>query len=123
MRVLLDTQILIWAIDRPTKLNSRIKEILNQSEVYLSTISIYEILLKRKIGKLDFTEKFEDLIRDEVFIPLDLNYKHSLATYDLPLIHRDPFDRMLIAQSIVEKIPLITSDKMIQQYDFKFISG
>jgi len=91
--------------------------------VFLSSISVYEIQLKKALKRLNVEIDYEDLVREEILTELPLTFKHSEHCFDLPLIHRDPFDRMLIAQSIVEKIPLITSDKMIQQYDFKFISA
>ncbi len=105
----------------PDKLHPRTKELLRHSKIYVSAVSIFEIQLKRKIGKLDFTPDIEELIETQVFIPLELKASHSIASIDLPLLHRDPFDRLLIAQSIYEKLPLVTSDKMIQQYDFNFI--
>ncbi len=73
------------------------------------------------LGKLDFAPDLGQIVDEEYFKVLDINSQHTLETYKIPLLHRDPFDRILISQSIVEGMPLITSDKQIQQYDFDFI--
>lgn len=89
-------------------------------KIFVSSLAMFEILHKKKIGKLEFNVNFDDLI---FFEWLELNREHIQYTYKLPLIHRDPFDRLLIAQSIIEGIPLITSDKQIQQYDFPHVKA
>jgi PIN domain nuclease of toxin-antitoxin system len=73
------------------------------------------------IGKLKFDHDWIDIISAGYFEVIDLKMDHILETRRLPLIHKDPFDRMIIAQSIVEGIPLITSDQKIQQYDFPYV--
>lgn len=121
MAVLIDTHILIWALSSPDKLRSGIKDLLNDNEVVVSSISFWEIQIKRQLGKLAFEIDLGHLVRDGIVSSLSISYKHSLAVYDLPAIHKDPFDRMLIAQSKTEGIPLVTADKNIQQYDLVFI--
>ena len=121
MTVLVDTHILIWALSSPEKLRSGIKDLLNDNEVVVSSISFWEIQIKRQLGKLTFDIDLGHLVRDGIVSSLSISYEHSLAVYDLPAIHKDPFDRMLIAQSKIEGIPLVTADKNIQLYDLAFI--
>ena len=123
MRYLIDTHIFIWIFSEPEKIKPRIRAILDasDSQIFLSPIIFYEIELKKMLGKLTFTPDLREIIAERYFEIVNINFEHTLATHDLPLLHRDPFDRILIAQSIVEGIPLITPDKQIHQYDFNFI--
>lgn len=121
MAVLIDTHILIWALSSPDKLRDGIKDLLNNDEVVVSSISFWEIQIKRQLGKLTFDLDLGHLVRAGIVSSLPITYKHSLAVYDLPALHKDPFDRMLIAQSKIEGIPLLTADKNIQLYDLVFI--
>lgn len=125
MKSLLDTQILIWSFTEPEKIKETLKSYLNQDNnaIYVSCLSFYEIALKRKLGKLEFDHDLEGLIKSGYFEVIDLSIEHILYVETLPLIHRDPFDRMMIAQSIVEGIPLITSDKEIHKYDFPHVKA
>ncbi|MEP5613347.1 MAG: type II toxin-antitoxin system VapC family toxin [Cyclobacteriaceae bacterium] len=109
-------------MENPKRLKPSVKSLLdeNSSNLYVSSLAMFEILHKKKIGKLDFDIEFNDL---DFFEWVDLKQTHILQTQNLPLIHRDPFDRLLIAQSIVEEMPLITSDQHIHQYDFAFIKA
>lgn len=122
MKLLLDTQIVIWSFASPDKISAYIREMMEDYNNYLfvSSISFFEIQLKRKLGKLEFDFDLKEMVELEAFKILDLSFSHSEYTIHLPLHHRDPFDRILIAQSIVEKMPLITSDAKIHQYDFQF---
>ena len=123
MSVLIDTHILIWALSSPEKLRSGIRDLLNNNEVLVSSASFWEIQIKRQLDKLAIDFDMGHLVRDGIVSSLPITYVHSLAVYDLPPIHKDPFDRMLIAQSKSEGIPLVTADKNIQQYDLVFISA
>ncbi len=122
MRILLDTHAFLWASYNDPRLSTKLSELLNSCELYLSSISCFEIQQKRYIGKLSRDPRYQDLFESGDLIELPFTYQHAEQTLDLPMIHRDPFDRMLIAQSIVEGIPLVTSDHHIQQYDFEFIA-
>ena len=123
MKLLLDTQIIIWIWDQPNKVRGKSRRMLDdlKNELFVSALSFYEIGLKRALGKLDFKYDLELAARHESYNLLDLNFNHCQRAANLPLHHRDPFDRLIIAQSIEERIPLITSDKQIHQYDFEFI--
>jgi len=121
----LDTQILIWSFIEPERIRPDLKSFINQqnNELYVSCLSFYEIGLKRALGKLKFDYGLKKLVRAGYFEVIDLTFDHIHYVNNLPLIHRDPFDRMIIAQSILEGIPLITSDKQIQHYDFPHVKA
>lgn len=115
---LLDTHILIWALDNDSRLPKRYRTIIAESqELYVSIASLWEIAIKVSIGKLDIPETY---LRDfEVmgFQTLGIAPVHIDRVRTLPLHHRDPFDRMLIAQSISEAVPIMTVDKRFAAYD------
>ncbi len=125
MKYLIDTHIFIWIFSEPEKIKRKVKAILDDPDVILlvSPMTFYEIQLKKQLGKLVFEPELKDIIDREYFQVLNISGDHTLATIDLPLLHRDPFDRILIAQAIVEKVPMITGDKEIMMYDFPFISA
>ena len=118
--LLLDTHILLWILREPSRVKPSIRELLERhaEDLMVSTLSLIEISHKQKIGKLDVQIDLEDL---DFFDWLDIRREHIRYTSRLPLIFRDPFDRLLIAQSIVEKMPLVTADGNIHQYDFNYI--
>lgn len=118
MPYLLDTHVLIWALDDDPRLPERYKALISEGEeLYVSMASLWEIAIKISIGKLDFPKTF---LRDfEVmgFQPLGIAPIHIERVRTLPLHHRDPYDRMLIAQSISEVVPIMTVDKRFAAYD------
>ncbi len=122
MKLLLDTHIFLWYIGADKKLpSSFLEEIRNpENEVYLSTISLWEIIIKNQIGKLPLPEPPQDFIPLErqqhsiESLPLDENSVRYLA--ELPSLHRYPFDRMLICQAKANQMILVTSDSAILQY-------
>ncbi|XOV94017.1 MAG: type II toxin-antitoxin system VapC family toxin [Bacteroidota bacterium] len=124
MKYLIDTHIFIWIFSEPEKIKRKVKAILDDPEVilFVSPITFYEIQLKKILGKLDFEPELDEIIGEEYFEVLNITSEHTIATIDLPLLHRDPFDRILIAQSIVEEITMITGDKEIMMYDFPYVS-
>lgn len=122
MSILLDTHVLLWSVVNHRRLTAQMRELLDTHQVYISSLSCFEIQQKRAVKRLHGDIDFKELFDSGMFIEMPFNYHHAEVTYQLPLIHRDPFDRMLIAQSIVEGIPLVTSDHHIQQYDFEFIA-
>ena len=119
VRVLLDTAILIYAVESPERLTKRATTVLENAEnvLELSTISLSEIAIKRALGKLRLSA---DVARQAV---ADLNIRilpytadHAFQLFDLPLHHADPFDRQIIAQALSEKIPILTSDEKFSLY-------
>ena len=125
MRSLLDTQIVIWSFNEPERISPKLKSFLDieDNELFVSCLSFYEIEQKRNSGKLDFNYDFRSIIHEGYFKVIDLKMDHIHQIKKLPWIHKDPFDRLMIAQSIVERIPLITADKQIQQYDFPHVKA
>lgn len=117
-RFLLDTQILIWSAIDPSKLNAEVSKILErpESNLVVSSVSIAEMEIKIALGKLELPGSPTELCKQLAATELELNWKHSSGLASLPPIHKDPFDRLLIAQAIAEDIAFITSDDYILQY-------
>lgn len=120
MRLLLDTNIFLWCLLDDKKLTKQIRRLIDDAdERYISSASVWEIVIKKGIGKLDTDNNLENLpevIESSGFIELPITSKHAAATYHLPNIHKDPFDRLLIAQSITEPLIFLTADKSLQKY-------
>jgi len=118
VRLLLDTNALIWTLAAPDRLSPRAAEEIQDSanDVVVSVISAWEIGLKRAKGKLDLRGDLELSLDERGFQPLPLSLRHALAVESLPPEHHDPFDRMLVAQAQVEKLTLVTSDRMMRRY-------
>ncbi len=117
MRVLLDTHLLLWALAEPSKLSSAIRKQINAAEVYVSAASIWEISIKSAVGKL--AASAGDIlasIEPAGFSLLPVTGEHAAKVAELPLLHKDPFDRMLVAQAAVEPMQLLTDDKMLRGY-------
>ena len=125
MRSLLDTHSLLWAVFERKKLSSEAQKIIadKDSVVYTSMASLWEIAIKKNLGRLDVPDNFFDAIESGGFELLNITIPHIKQYTALPLHHRDPFDRILIAQSINEQLTLITRDKEIEQYDISIIKS
>jgi len=119
MKLLLDTNILLWAA--ADKLPASVeKYILDESnELYYSSASIWEIVIKRGLNRPDFDVSPHLLNKSLVengYLQIPISVEHTLLTGTLPMIHKDPFDRILVAQSIAEGISLLTTDERIAEY-------
>lgn len=121
MRVLLDTHILLWAVLGDPRLSPTQLEAVATGELYLSAASVWEIGIKREIGKLDVPEEIFSIAVDAGCRPLPISWAHAEKAARLPPHHADPFDRMLIAQARCERLKLITSDARIMAYDVDLI--
>ncbi|MEG9530344.1 type II toxin-antitoxin system VapC family toxin [Mannheimia indoligenes] len=127
MKILLDTHILLWmAWDKKEKFSPQILELLEDpnNELYFSLASLWEISIKSALGKPDFevdVSALEQGLVNAGFRTLPIVLPHILKQSELPLIHRDPFDRMLIAQAEIEKFFFLTADNVILQYHKPFI--
>lgn len=122
MRLLLDTHVVIWWYQEPKKIkNSTIALISDRNNsVFVSDVVIWEIVIKTSLGKLKTPENlYKEIENDFDAMPIKTNHIHGISS--LEFIHHDPFDRLLIAQSVIENIPLITSDKQINRYDLQII--
>ena len=124
MRVLLDTHLLLWALSRPSKLSPAVRKKIIASEVYVSAASIWEISIKSAVGKLA-ANLIEILagIEPAGFTLLPILGEHAAKVAELPLLHKDPFDRMLVAQASVEPMLLLTNDAALRGYGAFVIVG
>ena len=126
MNYLIDTHILLWVMLDPKKLSKEAQNIIENTEnkIYVSKISLWEIAIKIKIGKLniktDFINIYKLLLSNDFDI-LDLSNQHIAETLQLPLYHRDPFDRMLIAQAKNENLKIITKDRNFKKYEVEIL--
>jgi PIN domain nuclease of toxin-antitoxin system len=123
VRVLLDTQVWLWMLAAPDRLSksSRALVVSTDTELLLSAASAWEIAIKYAIGKLTLPEAPSDLIprlmTRTAVTPLPVHHRHALHVATLPPRHRDPFDRLLIAQAQIEKLPILTADRSFTLYD------
>lgn len=119
MRLILDTHILLWWWDDSPKLPADMRSLISNAdhEVFVSAVSIAEIAVKKSVGRLEIGDDFAGGIASDGFTELPLTAAHSGQLATLPLLHRDPFDRMLIAQAQVEQATLVTIDRLMKQYD------
>ena len=121
MKVLLDTHLLLWAAGEPQKLSSRARELLSDAEnaLVFSAASIWEVAIKQGLKRSDFRAEARQLRRgllDNGYEELAVTGAHAVAIDSLPPLHKDPFDRILIAQAQVEGIRLLTTDDRVAQY-------
>ena len=118
MRLLLDTVTIIRWLEASPRLSAEAREaIVEGYEVYVSAVSAVEIAAKTAIGKLHTPDDFTKQVAEKSMIELPLTVRHGLAMKDLPLHHRDPFDRMLIAQARCEGLTIVTSGRAFAAYD------
>jgi PIN domain nuclease of toxin-antitoxin system len=117
VRVLLDTHLLLWALGSPSRLPAAAQRVIRESEVFVSAASIWEISIKAGLGKLT-ADPAEVLAALEPagFRSLPIVGEHAARVASLPPIHRDPFDRLLIAQAITEPMRLLTNDTALAAY-------
>ena len=121
MKLLLDTHILLWAAGEPERLPAAARTLIGdmQNEPVFSSASLWEIAIKRNLGRSDFQVDARLLRRgllDNGYLELAVTGEHAVAIDSLPPLHRDPFDRVLVAQSMVEGITLLTADPLVAQY-------
>ncbi len=123
-RYLLDTHVLLWLLYDDTRVPTEVVEALSRplAKVYVSSISIVEIEIKRSIGKLLLDSSPLDFIDQMGFKSLDLTMKEARRLSELPLIHRDPLDRLLICQALENRLTLVTADEFVSRYPVNTIS-
>jgi PIN domain nuclease of toxin-antitoxin system len=118
VRLLLDTQLLVWwFVDRriPRRANELIRDPANR--LFASAASIWEIAIKASLGKIEVEPvALDTALRDGGFLELPVSSRHGMQVALLPLHHRDPFDRLLVAQSMCESMPLLTGDRALAAY-------
>jgi PIN domain nuclease of toxin-antitoxin system len=121
VNLLLDTHLLLWAAGRPERLPAAARKLINDTgnKLYFSAASLWEIAIKRSLGRDDFQADARLLRRgllDNGYLDLPITGEHAVAVDSLPEIHKDPFDRILIAQATVEGIALLTVDPLVAKY-------
>lgn len=122
MSLLLDTHVVLWWLADDPTLAEDIKDRLDhEPHVYISAATLWEVGIKQAIGKLPEPVDLPERIRDCGFRGLPITFDHAIAAGRLPPIHRDPFDRMLVAQAECEKLTLVTRDTDIQKYDVSLL--
>lgn len=122
MRLLLDTHAFIWWRATEDEIAEEIRAAVRDADdVFISAVSAWEIAIKTSLGKLRLQATVEEGIRESHFEILPIDLRHTAAVVSLPFHHRDPFDRMLIAQSQVEGLTLVTADRRLQPYDISFL--
>ena len=121
MKLLLDTHVILWAAGQPEKLLEPARSLLTMPEntLFFSAASIWEIVIKRGLGREDFKvdpDRLRKMLVSNGYTELPITAEHALRIETLPLLHKDPFDRLLIAQARVEGMQLLTVDAAILQY-------
>jgi PIN domain nuclease of toxin-antitoxin system len=126
MRLLLDTHILLWWLDDAPALPAATRRAISDvtSEIFVSVATVWEIAIKKALGKLDFpTARMSDILAEAGCLPLPVQIEHAIAAAGLPPHHGDPFDRMLVAQAQREGLTIVTVDPMIRRYAVAVLDG
>jgi PIN domain nuclease of toxin-antitoxin system len=127
MNALLDTHAFLWWITDTPELSPRAREVISDghNQLFLSAASGWEIAIKAKLGRLQLPHNLERFVSEHVSLnaisSLPIQLSHALHVYTLPDHHRDPFDRILVAQSQLEKLPIVTKDPQIARYSVEVI--
>ncbi|MCP4667593.1 MAG: type II toxin-antitoxin system VapC family toxin [Deltaproteobacteria bacterium] len=125
MNLLLDTHVLLWWLDDHPTLSEQAKAAIadGKNMAFVSAAVIWEIRIKQALGKLEIPRNFRRVLDHQPFEFLDITVDHAHAVEGLPLHHRDPFDRMLVAQAVVEKLTLVTRDSRLKKYKIPLIEA
>jgi len=120
--LLLDTNILVWLDHRSQRLSTPfLKQLQASPQVYASAVSAWELSIKQSLGRLKLARQVSQLIQEEYLTELPITAEHGEAVRQLPLHHRDPFDRLLISQASIENLILVTADKAFLKYGIPII--
>ena len=125
MSLLLDTHVLLWCLAFPDRLRRETRKKIETPEtvVFVSAASAWEIEMKRALGKLKAPLDLDEQLEEKRFTELPVRVRHVRALRDLPALHRDPFDRMLVAQAIADNLVIVTSDDQVRAYPVKTIEA
>jgi PIN domain nuclease of toxin-antitoxin system len=121
MRFLLDTHLLLWALNDPDRLSKATRDAIESpdNDVLFSTASIWEVAIKTRLGRPDFAVRAEKIATEAIargFAELLIRWQSASAVADLPMHHRDPFDRIIVAQAVTEPVHLYTVDRKLAPY-------
>ena len=117
MRVLLDTHMLLWALARPARLPTAARKQIEAADVYVSAASIWEISIKSSLGTIDISSAdVLAAVAPAGFSMLAISGEHAAHVANLPALHKDPFDRILVAQALIEPMILLTNDDAMRPY-------
>ena len=117
MKLLLDTHVFIWWRADPRRLDRKVERAISQSRmVYVSAASAWEAVIKVQLRKLKFPGSFGAAVVESEFTRLDITFEHAEAVRDLPHHHGDPFDRLLVAQAMVEGLTVVSADRQLEPY-------
>jgi len=121
--VLLDTHTLIWALENSPRLSATARAVLVDPDntVLASVVSGWEIAIKKALGKLEAPDDLEHAIESAGFTPRPITFADTRRIGELAQHHRDPFDRMMVAQALVDGVPIVTSDSLVAQYPIQTI--
>jgi PIN domain nuclease of toxin-antitoxin system len=119
VNLLLDTHALLWWLADSDELGDAARAAIRDpaSAIYFSAVNVWEIAIKKALGKLVVPDDFRETLNEQPFDRLPMSVDHAFKVSELPMHHRDPFDRLLIAQSLVEGLTLVTHDSDIAKYD------
>ena len=122
-RFLLDTQIFLWWLSDAPQLKENTRKIIANPRnlIYISAVTSWEIAIKKALGKVKAPGNISEIVQEEGFLKLPIQLYHGDMIFDLPPIHRDPFDRMLIAQALSEDLTIITADRKLTMYEARTI--
>jgi PIN domain nuclease of toxin-antitoxin system len=123
LRVLLDTHVLLWSLEEPTRIGAPAKAAFRDTvtEIVVSVVNFWEIAIKRRLGDLNAPDDLPDRVHRLGHRVLNVEEQHAWHVRSLPLYHGDPFDRLLVAQAQIEDLTLVTHDRILERYDVRII--
>jgi PIN domain nuclease of toxin-antitoxin system len=123
VRLLIDTHALLWWRDDSPHLSPRARhEIADlNNQIFVSVVTLWEIVLKRSAGRLNFPDDLEQVLQEDSFTLMPIGFQHLRTIERLPFLHKDPFDRMMIAQALAEGIPIVSRDRVFAAYGVQVV--
>jgi PIN domain nuclease of toxin-antitoxin system len=125
MNLLLDTHVLLWCLGAPDRLQRETRRKIEApaTVIFVSAVSAWEIEMKRSLGKLKVPADLEDQLQEKRFTELPVRMRHVHALRSLPSLHRDPFDRMLVAQAVADGLVVVTADEKVRAYPVRTLAA
>ena len=118
MKFLIDTHLLLWWLTDSEQLSQTARDIIQATEptIFISAASVWEMRIKQAIGKLKLPKNFAEVLEEQPFERLSITVDHTHKVSELPMHHKDPFDRLLIAQATLDDLTILSHDKIFEQY-------